>query len=80
MYILHGPENGFDKLWLKDSLTETKNLGYSKIGTQILYELNKNTEIITETPVGKTDTTNINEVVKQVSIFDLVINVHQPQK
>lgn len=80
MYILHGPENGFDKLWLKDSLTETKNLGYSKIGTQILYELNKNTEIITETPVGKTDTTNINEVVKQVSIFDLVIKCASTSK
>ena len=44
------PENCFDKLWVKDSLVQIENLGYSK-DMQMLYELNRNTAIIIETRV-----------------------------
>lgn len=59
------PENCFDKLWVKDSLVQMENLGYSKDDMQMLYELNRNTAIIIETRVWKRETIiNINELVK----------------
>ena len=39
----------------------------------MLYKLSKNTEIILNTPEGKTETININKVVKQGSIFGSII-------
>ena len=42
----------FDKLWLKDCLLEMYNLGYDPKTLKILYEMNKETDIIIRTPVG----------------------------
>ena len=42
----------FDKLWLKDCLLEMYNLGYDPNTLKILYEMNKETDIIIRTPVG----------------------------
>ena len=43
----------FDKLWLKDSLKEMKELGYSSNDIKILYEMYKKTDIKIETPFGE---------------------------
>ena len=59
----------FDKLWLKDCLLEMYKLGYDPNTLKILYEMNKETDIIIRTPVGNTDNIQVKEVVKQGTIF-----------
>ena len=59
----------FDKLWLKDCLLEMYNLGYDPNTLKILYEMNKETDIIIRTPVGDTDNIQVKEVVKQGTKF-----------
>ena len=59
----------FDKLWLKDCLLEMYNLGYDPNTLKILYEMNKETDVIIKTPVGNTDNIQVKEVVKQGTIF-----------
>ena len=59
----------FDKLWLKDCLLEMYKLGYDPNTLKILYEMNKETDIIIRTPVGNTNNIQIKEVVKQGTIF-----------
>ena len=44
----------FDKLWLKDYLIEIYYLGYSPGTIRILYEIDKTSNIVVDTPVGKT--------------------------
>ena len=58
----------FDKLWLKDCLLEMYKLGYDPNTLKILYEMNKETDIIIRTPVGNTNNIQIKEVVKQGTI------------
>ena len=55
----------FDKLWLKDCLIEMYNLGYSPGTIRSLYEVNKTSNIAVDTPVGKTPSITVEEVVKQ---------------
>ena len=45
------------------------NLGYDPKTLKILYEMNKETDIIIRTPVGNTDNIQVKEVVKQGTIF-----------
>ena len=59
----------FDKLWLKDCLIEMHNLGYSPGTIRSLYEINKTSNIVVDTPVGKTSSITVEEVVKQGTIF-----------
>ena len=59
----------FDKLWLKDCLTEMYNLGYSPGTIRSLYEMNKTSNIAVDTPVGKTSSITVQEAVKQGMIF-----------
>ena len=59
----------FNKLWLNDCLLEMYNLSYDPNTLKILYEMNKETDIIIRTPVGNIDTIQVNEVVKQGMIF-----------
>ena len=54
---------------LKDCLLEMYNLGYDPNALKILYGLNKETDIIIETPVGSTDNIQVKEVLKQGTIF-----------
>ena len=63
----------FDKLWLKDCLLEMYNLGYDPNTLKILYEMNKETDVIIKTPVGNTDNIQVKEVVKQGTIFGPVM-------
>ena len=59
------PQNGFDKLWLKDCLIETYNLGYSPGMIRSLYEINKTSNIAVDTSVEKTSSKTVEEEVKQ---------------
>ena len=63
------PKNGFDKLWLKDCLIEMCNLGHSPRTIGSLYEINKTSNIVADTPVGKTSSKTVEEVMKQGTIF-----------
>ena len=58
-----------DKLWLKDCLLEMYNLGYDPNTLKILYEMNRETDVIIKTQVGNTDNIQIKEVVKQGTII-----------
>ena len=66
-------EKCFDKLWLKDCLIDMEEIGYNRNDIKILCELNKKAEIIVDTTVGQTECINIKEIVKQGSIFGLVM-------
>ena len=48
-------------------------LGYDPNTLKILYEMNKETDIIIRTPVGNTDNVQVKEVVKQGTIFGPII-------
>ena len=63
----------FDKLWLKDCLIEMYYLGYSPGTIRSLYEINKTSNIVVDTPVGKTSSITVEEVVKQGTIFGPVM-------
>ena len=63
----------FDKLWLKDCLLETYNLGYNQNTLKNLYEMNKDLDIIIRTPIGNTDNIQVKEVVKHDTIFGLIM-------
>ena len=54
----------FDKLWLTHCLLEMYNLGCDPNTIKIVYEMNKETDIIIWTPVGNTDNIQFKEVVK----------------
>ena len=63
------PKKCFDKLWLKDCLIEMYYLVYSPGTIRSLCELNKISNIVVGTPVGKTSSITIEEIVKQGTIF-----------
>ena len=63
----------FDKLWLKDCLVEMYNLGYSPDTIRSLYEINKTSKIVVDTPVGKTSSITVEKVVKQGAIFGQIM-------
>ena len=59
----------FDKLWLKDCLVELWRAGMREREVYMLYEMNKESNIVIETPVGMTDSITVHEIVKQCTIF-----------
>ena len=62
----------FDKLWLKDCLLEICNLSYDPNTLKVLYEMNKETDIVIRTSVGKTDNIQVKEV-KYGTTFGLIM-------
>ena len=59
----------FDKLRLTDYLLEMYNLGYDPSTLKILYEMNKETDLIIRTPAGNTNDIQIKEKAKQGTIL-----------
>ena len=53
------------QLWLKDSLIEGERIGYNKNDINMLYKINKTTEIVVDTAIWNTESIEITEVVKQ---------------
>ena len=58
-----------DKLWLKDCLVELWRAGMREREVYMLYEMNKKSNIVIETPVGMTDSITMHEIVKQCTIY-----------
>ena len=63
----------FNRLWLKDCLLEMYSLDYDQNTLKILHEMNKETDTIIRTPVGKIENIQVWEVVKQGTIFGPII-------
>ena len=63
----------FDKLWLKDCLIKIYNLGHSLGTIRSLHEINKTSNTVVDTPVGKTPSITVEEVVKQGTIFSPIM-------
>ena len=59
----------FDKLCRKDWLVELWRAGMREREVYMLYEMNKESHIVIETPVGMTDSITVHEIVKQGTIF-----------
>ena len=59
----------FDKLWLKDTLVDLNEAGMREREVNMIYLLNKKAKIVIDTPVGLTNEIEINEIVKQGTIF-----------
>ena len=59
----------FDKLWLKDCLVELWRAGMREREVYMLYEMNKESHIVIEPPVGMTDSITVHEIVKQCTIL-----------
>ena len=69
-YIVFGDAvKCFDKLWLKDALVELYKAGCTPEDVVMIHEMNKETEIVISTPVGKTEKVKIGEVVKQGTVL-----------
>ena len=49
------------------------NLGYDPNTLKILYEINKETDVIIKTPTGNTDNIQVKKGVKQGAIFGLIM-------
>ena len=62
-------EKCFDQLWLEDGVAELWRNGMTASDAQLIYEMNKKSKVIIETPVGRTKSQEINNTVKQGTIF-----------
>ena len=56
------------------------NLGYSPGTTRSLYGINKTSNIVADTPVGKTSSITLEEVVKQGTEFDTIMCCASPSR
>ena len=72
-FFFSDAKNFFDKLWLLDCLIEMYKLGYSPGTIRSLYEKNETSNIVVDTPVGKTSCTTVEEVVKKGTIFGTIL-------
>ena len=59
----------FDKLWLKVCLVEMWRAGMREREVMLMYELNRQADIVIETPVGVTKSIKVDEIVKQGTVF-----------
>ena len=70
LYILFGDlEKCFDKLYLKDCIIELTEAGMPVQEALYIYEMNKNITAVVDTPHGMTEEFNIEEAVRQGTIF-----------
>ena len=74
LYVLFADlEKCFDQLWLKDCIKEIAEAGMPAAEAFYLYKMNEQVKATVETPIGKTGTFHLKEIVKQgtVSAVDL---------
>ena len=70
LYILFCDlEKCFDKLYLKDCILELVEAGMPLEEAMLVYEMNRNIKAFVDTPHGKTGTFEIDEAVRQGTIF-----------
>ena len=69
-YIIYADaEKCFDKLWLQDCLIDLYQIGMRAKEISLIYKMNKNIQVVIDTPVGRTEVFNTEDVVKQGTIF-----------
>ena len=59
----------FDRLWLKDCLIELWRAGMRERDVMLIFEMNKKANIIINTPVGESAEIEVQEIVRQGTIF-----------
>jgi len=70
LYVFYGDlEKCFDKLWLKDSIIELWKSGVPADEVKMIYEMNREANIVVGTPYGMTSDINVQEVVRQGTIW-----------
>ena len=70
LYILFGDlEKCFDKLYLKDCIIELIDGGMPIEEAMYVYEMNRNIKAVIDTPHGRTEAIQIDEAVRQGTIF-----------
>ena len=62
-------EKCFDKLWLKDGINELWRCGTDVRDCVMIKKLNEKAEITVQTPVGNTEPFQLNEIVRQGSVY-----------
>ena len=62
-------EKCFDKLWLKDSILEMIQAGHDINDAIMIYRMNKEAEVVIDTPVGTTEEFLVEETVRQGTIY-----------
>ena len=73
-YVLFADaEKCFDRLWLEDCLVDLTENGMREKEADILHKLNRRAEMVVETPVGETESFEINNIVKQGTIFGPIL-------
>ena len=69
LYILFADlEKCFDKLWLKDCVKELVGAGMPKAEAAYIYKMNLKVKAVVETPVGRTEAFELNEIVRQGTV------------
>ena len=66
-------EKCFDKLWLDDGIFELWRCGTDIRDCMIIRKLNKSAKIIIKTPVGDTEVLQVNNIVRQGSVYGVQI-------
>ena len=67
--IFTDAEKCFDKLWLKDGISELWRCGTDVRDCIMIKKLNEQAEITVKTPVGKTEPFLLKEIVRQGSVY-----------
>ena len=67
--IFTDAEKCFDKLWLKDGISELWRCGTDVRDCVMIKKLNEQAEITVKTPVGNTEPFHLNEIVRQGSVY-----------
>ena len=62
-------EKCFDRLWLEDCLVDIRESGLRERETVLLHEMNKKAQITVATPCGETEEFEVENIVKQGTIF-----------
>lgn len=70
LYIFYGDlEKCFDKLWLEDTINELWKSNMPANEVKIIHEMYKEAKIIIDTPIGMTDEIEVQNIVKQGTIY-----------
>ena len=59
----------FDSLWLEECLNDLYDSGLKNDKLALLFNINRNVEVVVKTPAGKTDRGNIQNVITQGDVF-----------
>ena len=64
----------FDSLWLEDRINSSWNRGVQNDILYLIYLLNRNADVIVETPFGDTEAFTIPNLVKQWTVLGPILN------